>query len=86
MTLDQFSHLSPFAQLLAVQTEGTYLTQHREQGRGLVKLYHLFDGGAGLFVEVGYDERQREAVVLRSFTNAARLADYAQGVPLPSMP
>ena len=82
MTLYRFRLLSPRAQLLCTLMQGTYLAQHW-QGRHLVKLYHLWDGGRGFFAEVGVNEDQEQFVVLRSFSDSEPLVDYAHGVRLP---
>ena len=82
MTFYSFRLLSPVVQLYWVLKHGTYLAQ-RFENEGGVNLYHCADGARGFFVEVGYDERRGEAVVLRSFVSAGPLEDYGHGVRLP---
>ena len=82
MNFDAFRRLSPVVQLLWVIRHGTYLAQRWDDESG-VNLYHCADEGRGFFVEVGIDDGRGQAVVLRSFTDAGPLADYAYGVQLP---
>jgi hypothetical protein len=82
MSFDAFCLFSPVVQLYWVLKHGTYLAQRWEDDGG-VNLYYLPDEGRGFFVEVGVDDDQQRAVVLRSFISSVPLEDYAHGVRLP---
>lgn len=82
MSFDAFRLLSPVVQLYWVLKHGTFLARRWEDDGG-VNLYHCADAGRGFFVEVGVDDGVAQAVVLRSFTCAEFLADYAAYVQLP---
>ncbi|TDN39264.1 hypothetical protein E4631_15670 [Hymenobacter sp. UV11] len=82
MMLSQFRRFSPVVQLYWVLKYGTFLAQ-RWETEGGVNLYHLPNEGRGLFVEVGYEEYEQRAVVLRSFSSSVPLEDYGHGVQLP---
>jgi hypothetical protein len=82
MSFYAFRLLSPVVQLYWVLKHGTYLAQ-RWEDEGGVNLHYLPDEGRGFFVEVGVDESQQRAVVLRSFSSSVPLEDYAHGVRLP---
>jgi hypothetical protein len=69
VTLYSFKLLSPAVQLYWVLKHGTYLAQRWEEEGG-VNLYHCADEGRGFFVEVGYDDSQQAAMVLRSFNSS----------------
>jgi hypothetical protein len=79
MTFAAFNHLAYGQQLAAVFEAGTFLARRWEEGDGL-NLYHL---PGGFFVELHYDPLANRLVHLRSFTDAAPLADYAALVRLP---
>jgi hypothetical protein len=59
--------LSSSLQLYWVLKHGTFLAQRWETDEGGVNLYHCADQGRGLVVEVGVEDGQGRAVVLRSF-------------------
>jgi hypothetical protein len=82
MTFYAFRQLSPVVQLYWVLRHGTYLAQRWDEDGG-VNLYHCANGGRGFFVEVGVDDGQGQAVVLRSFVSSGPLEDYGHGVQLP---
>jgi hypothetical protein len=69
------------AQLYWVIKYGTYLAQRWDDESG-VNLYHCADKGRGFFVEVGIEDGQGQAMVLRSFVSSVPLEDYACGVQL----
>jgi hypothetical protein len=48
-----------------------------------INLYHCEDEGRSFFVEVGIDDGQGQAVVLRSFESSGLLEDCAHRVRLP---
>lgn len=82
MTLTSFQLLAPRVQVTLALMRGTYLAQ-RGGEEDMVMLYHFPDGARGFFVEVGYDEEQQWAVVLRSFSDSKALEDYTHHVKLP---
>jgi hypothetical protein len=82
VTLYSFKLLSPTVQLYWALKHGTYLAQ-RWEDEGGVNLYHCADEGRGFFVEVGIDDGQGQAMVLRSFVSGVPLEDYAHWVRLP---
>jgi hypothetical protein len=82
VTLYLFKLLSNEVQLRYVLERGTFLAQ-RWEDEGGVNLYYLPDAGRGFFVEVGYDERKQQAIVLRSFVSSEPLEDYSHYVRLP---
>jgi hypothetical protein len=82
MNFYAFRVLSPVMQLVWVLRHGTYLAQRWDDESG-VNLYHCADEGRGFFVEVGIDDDQGQAVVLRSFVSSVPLEDYAHAVHLP---
>lgn len=82
MTLYLFRLLSPDVQLRYTVERGTYLAQRWEDDGG-VNLYYLADGGRGFFAEVGWDRVAEQLVLLRSFSSAVPLEDYAHYVQLP---
>lgn len=82
MTLYLFDLLSTEVQVRYVLERGTFLAQ-RWEDEGGVNLYYLADGGRGFFVEVGIDDGQHAALVLRIFTSSVPLEDYAHWVRLP---
>jgi hypothetical protein len=77
-----FHLLSPVVQLFWVLKYGSYLAQRWDEDGG-VNLYHCTDEDRGFFVEVGVDDGQGQAVVLRSFVNSGPLEDYNHKVALP---
>jgi hypothetical protein len=83
MSFYAFRSLSPVMQLYWVLRHGTYLAQRWDEEVGGVNLYHCEGEGRGFFVEVGFEEEQDCFVVLRSFTGAAPLEEYARRVRLP---
>jgi hypothetical protein len=48
-----------------------------------VNLHHCAGASRGFFVEVGIDDGDGQAVVLRSFSDSEALEDYAHGVQMP---
>lgn len=83
MTFYAFRMLSPVVQLYWVLKHGTFLAQRWEADDDGINLYHCADEGRGFFVEVGVDDGQEQAMVLRSFVSSVPLEDYAHGVQLP---
>jgi hypothetical protein len=83
MTFYAFRLLSPVVQLYWVLKHGTFLAQRWEADDDGINLYHCADEGRGFFVEVGVDDGQEQAVVLRCFVSSVPLEDYAHGVQLP---
>jgi hypothetical protein len=81
MTFDAFCLLSPVVQLYWVLKHGTFLAQRWDEDGG-VNLYHCADEGRGFFVEVGVDDGQGRAVMLRSFVSSVPLEDYSHYIKL----
>ena len=75
MTITMFSLLPPRSQLRLALTEGL-LVAHRWGKEGLIHLYHLADGRAGYFAEVGHELLRNRMAVLHSFGQPAASADY----------
>lgn len=82
LTFGAFRLLSPVVQFYWVLHQSTYLARRLKDDGG-VNLYHCKDEGRGFFVEVGIDDGQGQAVVLRSFVSSGPLEDYIHGVQLP---
>jgi hypothetical protein len=78
-----FNLLSPVVQFYWVLHHGTYLAQRWDEKVGVVNLYYCDGEGRGYFVEVSLEQDQDRYVVLRSFTDAAPLEEYARRVRLP---
>jgi hypothetical protein len=67
-------------QLVAVFDTGTFLARRWEEEDG-TNLYHL---PGDFFVEVGIDDGQGQAVVLRSFVSSVPLEEHAHWARLPT--
>jgi hypothetical protein len=75
--------LSPVARRATVLgAQARHLPQRWDDESG-VNLYYCADKGRGFFVEVGINDGQGRAVVLRSFVSSVPLDDYAHEVQLP---
>lgn len=82
LTYAAFARLGSENQLRLVLTRGTYLTW-RWCHAGDYHLYYLPTVGKGLFAELRYDPGVNAIRLVRSFADAAPLADYVSAVQLP---
>lgn len=82
MTYSIFHDLHPEDQLSWVLRHGRLLASRPGPGTG-IQLYHVANRDWGFLAEVGQDEVGEETV-LRHFERPESLADYSDGVQLPS--
>lgn len=80
MTASMFSLLPPRSQLRMALTDGL-LVAHRWGKDGLIHLYHLADGRAGYFAEVGHELLRDRLTVLQCFGRVMTTEQYCWHFP-----